>query len=181
MDFFYGSEDVELVGFDGAAAGERVGEDVEHDLGVGGRVQVAHVRVEEAANDVRDVGEIAVVGEDDAVRGVHVEGLGFGDRSTTGGGVTDVSDAGVAEQAGHVDVVEDLGDEAVAFFEVKAILPGGGNTGGVLSAMLEHGQGLVHCLTGWAMAEKPDDTAHVSSLPLWPDGPEKGPRDVWVL
>ncbi len=170
MQLFNGGEDVGRFGRDDAALGERVGKNIQHDLGVRGGVQVALVVLVDVVDDLADVGQVAVVREDDAVRGVHVEGLGFGDGGAAGGGITDVADAHIAEQTGHVGAVEDVGDEAVFFVEVEAILVTGGDAGRVLSPMLQHGKRVIDDAADRMVSEDADDPAHNQSLPataLW--------------
>ena len=125
---------------------------------------MAHVGLEQAFDDVRDVGQVAVVGEDDAVGRVHVKGLGFGDGGATGGGITDVSDAHGAEQAGHIAGVKNVGDKAVSFVEVEALFEECGDTRGVLAAVLEHGKRIVDDLAYRTMSENAHNTAHYPSL-----------------
>ena len=96
VDLLDGREDVGGLGGDDAAAREGVCEDVEHDLAVGGGVEVTAVVLTDVFDDLLHVGEVAVVGEDDAVGAVDVEGLGFGYGGATGGGVADVADTHVA-------------------------------------------------------------------------------------
>ena len=52
---------------DHAALGQCVGEDVQHHFAVGGGVQVPAIVLVDALDDLLDVGQIAVMGEDDAV------------------------------------------------------------------------------------------------------------------
>ena len=121
MHLFNGSEDVLGCGIRGAALGEGVREDVQHYLGVRGGVEVSQVALEDTFDDLGDVGEVAVMREDDAVGRVHVERLRFGDGAATGCGIAHMADAGIAEQLGHVSGVEDICYQAVAFVEIETV------------------------------------------------------------
>ena len=165
MDLFNGGEDVLGCRMGGAALREGVGEDVQHHLGVRGGVEVAQVALEDAFDDLADVGEVAVVGEDDAVGRVHVERLGFGDGAATGSGITHVPDAGIAEQLGHIAGVKDVCYEPVALVKVEAVFKGCGDAGSILTAMLKHGKRVVDNLTDRLVSEDTDNSTHRPSLP----------------
>jgi len=75
-----------------------------------------------------------------------------------------MADAGVAEQLGHVAGVEDVGDEAVALVEIEAIFKGCGDSGSVLTAVLQHGQRIVDYLTDRLVSEDTDNATHRPSL-----------------
>ncbi|NDG35828.1 MAG: DEAD/DEAH box helicase, partial [Betaproteobacteria bacterium] len=92
------------------------------------------------------VGEIAVVGQHDAVGRVDVEGLGFGGRAFAGGGVAHVPHAHQAFQLQHVAGVEDVAHEAFRFTQVEPSVLAGHDAGRVLPAVLEHRQRVVNCL-----------------------------------
>jgi hypothetical protein len=72
-----------------------------------------------------------------------------------------VAYAGAAEQLCHVAGVEDVGDEAIAFVEIETVLKECGNAGGVLSAVLQHRQGVIEDLSYWLMSEDTDDATHL--------------------
>lgn len=75
---------------------------------------------------------------------------------------------GGAEQLGHVAGVENVGDKAIALVEVEAVLKECGNTRCVLSAMLQHGQGVIEDLSYWLVSKDTDDATHLLCLPnLW--------------
>jgi hypothetical protein len=79
-----------------------------------------------------------------------------------------VSDTGSAEQFGHVTGVKDIGDQAIAFMEVEAILKKCGNARRVLPAMLQHGQGVIDNLRYWLVSKDTDNATHLLCLPnLW--------------
>ena len=92
------------------------------------------------------VREVAVVGEHDAVRRVHVERLRFADAIATGRGVAHVADAGVAPQLEHVVLAEDVADEAAAFVGAQLAFDRRCDARGVLPAMLQHGERVVEPL-----------------------------------
>ena len=111
--------------------------------------------LKQAFDDVGDVGEVAVVREDDAVGRVHVERLRFGDGRATGGRIAHMADAHGAQQARHVAGVEDVGDEAVALVQIEAVFEASGNARGILPAVLEHGERIVNDLADRACPKTP--------------------------
>ena len=114
-----------------------VGEDVEQRFGIGMGVDVAQVAGVDGADEFVGVGEIAVVGERNAVGRIDVERLRFGGAGRAGGRVTHVADAVVADESLHFAFVKDVAHQAVVFVQEEAtVRVAGCNAGGVLSAVL---------------------------------------------
>ena len=97
----------------------------------------------------------------DAVGGVDVEGLRLGGAVAAGGRVAHVADADVALQLEHVVLLEDIAHQACALAHVELALAGGGDAGGILAAVLQHGERIVDALIDRAGADDSDDAAHV--------------------
>ena len=135
---------------------------VDEQLGVGRRVEVAAVLVEQLRGELARVREVAVVHEHDAVGGVHVEGLGL---LLVGRGalrrVAHVAEADLTEQRPHVAGAERLAHLAAGLVLVHdpAAL-GRRDAGRVLAAVLQKQKGVVDLLVGRPTAHHSDDSAH---------------------
>ena len=84
------------------------------------------------------VGQVAVMGQRDAVGAVDVERLRL--RRTRGarGGVTDVPDAHAPHQTAHVTVAEHIPHHAIVLAQEKPVSVTGDDAGSVLPTVLEH-------------------------------------------
>jgi hypothetical protein len=90
-----------------------VREDVQQDLGIRVRVDVAAVVAEELAAQLVGIDQVAVVAEHDAVRRIHVERLRLGLRGGAArGGIAAVGDAHVADEVAHVARAEHVAHQA---------------------------------------------------------------------
>ncbi|NYH15252.1 hypothetical protein GGD41_002480 [Paraburkholderia bryophila] len=142
-----------------------VREHVEHDLGVGIRIDVAAIDAEHLVFQLLPVGQVAVVREDDAERRVHVERLGFFfARRGTGRRVTHLADTGRAGQAAHVARAEHVAHHAVGLVHVKIAAVRGCDAGGVLTAMLQKQQAVIDQLIDRGMGNYAYDAAHGMSF-----------------
>ena len=153
-----------------------VGEHVDEQLGVGARVEVPAVLVEELVGQLTRVGEVAVVDEHDAVRRVDVEGLRlFFARCRALRRVAHVAEADLAEQRPHVTGAERLAHLPPGLGDVEdAAALGGGDARRVLPAMLQQEQGVVDLLVGGPAADHPDDSAHGCQFAPSTAGPSVG-------
>ncbi len=147
-----------------------VSEHVQQRLGVGARVQVPPVLLDQQLLQFVGIGEVAVVGQADAVGGIHVEGLGLGRIQRACRGVPAVTDADVAPQFLHVPLLEDVTDQAVLLAGAERAVRVGHDAGGVLPAVLEDGQRIIDGLIDRPMADDADDATHVRAglLVGWP-------------
>ena len=105
------------------------------------------VDVEQLRGQFTGVGEVAVVDEGDAVRRIDIERLRLllvG--GVTLGGLTHVSEAHVAGQVAHVPRAIRLANLAAGFLHVQGVALCCGDSGGVLSAMLQQQQGVIDLL-----------------------------------
>ena len=142
------------------------GEHVQQHFRIGGGVEMAPVLADQDLGELGGVGEVAVVAEADAIRGVDVEGLRLGGAIAAGGGVTHVADADVALQLEHVVLLEDIAHESTALAHAQlALTRGGGDAGGVLAAMLQHRERIVEALVDGAGTDDAGDAAHDSLNP----------------
>jgi hypothetical protein len=66
-----------------------------------------------------------------------------------------MTDAEIADQLLHVARVEDIAHQAIIFAQIEFALVAGDDAGGVLAAMLQHGQRIVDILVDVALG---DDT-----------------------
>lgn len=113
-----------------------VREHVEQHFGVGFGVDVAAVLLEHLATQGVGVDQVAVVRQRDAVRRIHVERLRFVAAFAARRGIAAMADADAALQQRHLARAEGIAHEAVALHDAQLGAVGGGDAGGVLSAML---------------------------------------------
>ncbi|MNN67152.1 hypothetical protein D3C81_1827720 [compost metagenome] len=108
---------------------------------------MAAVAAEHFLAQLLPVGQVAVMRQDDAVRGVDVERLRlFLARGRAGGRVAHLADARGARQAAHVAGTENVAHQAVGLVHVESTAVGGGDAGSILSAMLQQQQAVVNQL-----------------------------------
>ena len=128
-------------------SGDFMGEHVQQHFGVRVGVDVAQIMTEHVGLQLFGVGEVAVVGQYDAERRVHIERLCLGQAGgRTGGGVTHMRNAGVAHQRAHVSGAENVAHHAAALVHMKGLATGGNDTGGILTAMLQYLQAVIQQL-----------------------------------
>ncbi len=106
------------------------------------------------------VGQVAVVRKTDAIRGVDIERLRLGGTVTACGRITDVADAGVSLELQHVLLLKHVPHEPAALAYVQLAVAGRGDTGGILPAMLEHGQCVIDPLIDRAGSDDADNSTH---------------------
>ncbi len=136
---------------------------------------MAQIRGEQLLFELLGVGQVAVVCQRQAVRGVHVERLRLGLAGRTGGGIAHVADAQVALQARHVACVEDVTYQTVALAQQETALVPGHHARRVLTPVLQHRQGVVDCLVNRLLGHQADDTAHSTYL-IYRETPPGGQR-----
>ena len=125
---------------------------------------MAAVLADQDLGELGGVGEVAVVPEADAVGRIDVEGLRLGGAVAAGGRVAHVADADVALQLEHVVLLEHVAHQAAALAHVELALGRGRDAGGILAAVLQHGERVVEPLIDRAGADDADDAAHGCSL-----------------
>ena len=145
-----------------AQVGQFVREDVEQHLGVATGVEMAEVVAREFVGELRGVGQVAIVGDDEAVGRVDVERLRLGAGAGAGGGVAHVADGDVAAQLGHAAVVKDVAHESVFLAQVEPAFFARGDPRGVLPAVLQDGQRVVNGVRGVGLGARHHscDSAH---------------------
>src|SRR5690606_30097602 len=134
-------------------------------LGVRRGVQVTAVLLHDQAFQLLGIDQITVVRQADAVRGIDVERLSFGEARTAGSRVTYVPKPYVAAQTQHMTVLEDVAHEPVALARMQLPVLFGHDAGGILAAMLQHGQRVVQALVDRFLPDYSYDSTHVSILP----------------
>jgi hypothetical protein len=137
-----------------------VGKHVEQHFRVRFGVQVTPVAVEQLLRELIAVDQIAVVAKGDPVGRVDVERLRFGGIVHAGRRITHVADADAPGQAGHVSRFEDIPDQAIALVKLDLVAVERGDARGVLAAVLQHGQRVVHQRCSRALADDSHDSAH---------------------
>ncbi len=115
------------------------GEHVEQDFRIGGGVDVAAVAFEQLLAQLMGVGQVAVVGQGDAVRRVDVERLGLRGAGAAGGRVTHVADPHIALQALHMAGLKHIVHQAVGLTQTEAVVCiNGDDARSILPTVLKH-------------------------------------------
>ena len=135
-------------------------EDVQQDLRIGAGVEVAQIIAHEVFLEWPGVGQIAVVRERDAIGRIHIERLGLGRGGAARGGVAHMADAHIALEVQHVAGVKDIAHQPVVFAQIQLAAVTGDHAGGVLAAVLEHGQAVVNGLVDRLPGHDTDYAAH---------------------
>ena len=175
MHAFDGAEDMLRARFRRTDLLQFVGEDVEQDLGIRGRIDVPQPGSEHAGFQFGGVGEVAVVGQTDAVGRVDVHGLRFRRAGRARRRIANVADAHGAAQPQHVAFLEHVSYQTVAFAQLQPAFQRAASSrrieafpadhaGRVLAAVLQRQQGVVDLLVDWRMADDADDAAHSDRL-----------------
>ena len=139
---------------------ELVREHVEQHFRVRLGVDVAAILLEHLAPQRVGVDQVAVVRERDAERRVDVERLGLVGAFGAGGRIAAMGDADPALQQRHRVLVEHVAHQSVALVHAQLAAVGGGDAGGVLAAVLEHGQPVVELCRDFSGSDDSDDAAH---------------------
>ena len=164
VDTGHRPEDILGIGFQLAGALQFIRQDVEQDLGVRARVDVPQVGIEKLRPELGGVGQVAVVGQRNAVGGIDVKRLGFGRAEGARGRVAHVPDADRPDEPLHVARVEHVPHQSTGLADVELHVLPGRNPGGILAAVLQDQERIVNLGAGRSVREQPDDAAH--SVPL---------------
>lgn len=107
------------------------------------------------------IGQIAVVGKRDAERCIHIEWLCFFFiLGRTGCRVTDMADTAVSGQRAHIPGTENVSDQTVCLEHRELAVTAGGNTGSVLTAMLQKLQCIIDQLVDRCLGNNTNDATH---------------------
>ena len=136
------------------------GQHVEQHFGIGLAVEVAPLFAREHFGQFRGIGEVAVVAQADAVGSIDVERLGLGGAVAAGGRVADMPDSRVAAQFEHVVLLEHVAHQAGTLAHAQRAVVGGHDAGGILAAVLQHGERVVDALVYCTRADDADDATH---------------------
>ncbi len=136
------------------------GEHVQQHFGIRLGIEVAPILANQNLGQFLRIGQIAVVGQADAIRCVDIERLRFGGTVAAGGWITHVADTDVAGELEHVLLLEHIAHQACALARAEPTLESGHDAGGVLTTVLQHRQRIIQTLIDRAGADHPDDTAH---------------------
>src|SRR5690554_6211927 len=121
---------------------------------------MAQVGTEQVLGKVVGVGEVAVMGQGNAVGAVHVERLGFCRAWASGSRITDMADAHVTRQAAHVPGVEYIPNQPVVLAQVKPVVLEGHNSRRILATVLKNGQRIVKQLINVGSTDNTDNATH---------------------
>src|SRR5688572_14436503 len=103
--------------------------------------------------------------EADAVRRIHIEGLGFGRAVASSCGIPNVADADVSLQLDHVVLLKHISHQTAVLANAQLALARGGDTGCVLTAMLQNRKRIIEALIHGARSNDTDDSAHAAVSP----------------
>jgi hypothetical protein len=138
-----------------------VGQHVKQDLGIRAGINMAQIVQEQLLLQRIGVGQIAVVGKNDAERRIHVERLGLGRaRGGTRRGIAHMGDTDVARQVAHVAGTEYVAHHTKMLVHVEHAPIHGDDAGGVLPAMLQQLKPVVEGLVDGLAGKYADDATH---------------------
>ena len=124
-----------------------VGQDVDQHLGVALGVEVATVDVEQLALERRGIGQVPVMDQYDAVRGVDVEGLClFFAVGIACGGVAHLTQPHVAAQGPHVAGAKHVANHAAGLVHEVLVTLHGDDARSILATVLQQQQGVINQL-----------------------------------
>ncbi len=155
-----GAEDILLVDAQLALGLQLVRQDVEQDLRVRLGIDMAQVLGVKVSLELLGVGQVAVVGEHNAVGRVDVEGLGLCGVGGARGGVAHMPEPHVAPQLNHVTGAEYVPRQTVVLAQVKLLTLAGDDASGILAAVLKHQQRIVQGLVDRTLTDDSYDAAH---------------------
>ena len=89
------------------------------------------------------ISQVAIVSNKNPVGRVHIERLCQRWARAASGWVANMADTHIADKTHHMTATEYIPRQALAFALVKFTIGLSNNTSGVLTAMLQHGQGIV--------------------------------------
>ena len=145
---------------------------VQQHFGIGVGVDMPAVALEELLLERLGVGEVAVVGQGDPERGIHIEGLRlFLTHGRTRRGVADMANARTARQRPHVAGAKDVPHQPAALVNREGAAAAGADTGCVLSPMLQKQQSVIQQLVGRRLPDQAQDSAH-DDAPLEEEKPD---------
>ena len=139
-------------------------------------IQVPAILLAQHLLQFAGVGEIAVVAETNAVRGIYVERLRFIGLRSARGRIATMADAHVALEPEHVLLLKHILHQPVILALAKYAVVIGHDAGGVLPPVLQHDQRVIDSLVYWLITDNADNPAHVCSfLFVWGREPLAGP------
>ena len=89
------------------------------------------------------IGQITVVSNADAIGRVNIEWLSQCRAGTAGCGIAHMAYANVAHQSRHMLSAEHISRQTNTFADVNLTIMVGDNASGILTAMLQHSQGII--------------------------------------
>ena len=144
-----------------AGALQLMGQHVEQHLGITVGVDVAVVVGEQLALERVRVGQVAVVHQHDAKRGVHIKGLRFFLAvGVARCGVAHLAQAAVAGQRAHIAGAKHVFDHALGLVHKELALLLGDDARSILAAVLQEQQGVINELVHRCVADNADDSTH---------------------
>ena len=139
-----------------------MGQHIEKHLGVALGVDVAVVHGKELVLERVRIGQVAVVHQHDAKRGVDVKGLGlFFAKSIARRRIAHLSQPALARQRAHIAGAKHVLDHALGFVHEKFIVLLRHDACGILPPVLQQQQGIVNELVHRCVADNADNSTHL--------------------
>ena len=115
------------------------GEDIEQNFGIGGGVDVAAFFFKQLLTQLVGIGQVAIMGQRNAVGRVNVKRLRFRSAGTACRWVTDVANPHISLHTLHVARFEHIAHQPVSFTQTEAVICiNGDDARGILPTMLKH-------------------------------------------
>ena len=89
------------------------------------------------------IGQIAVVGNKNTIGRIDIQRLCQRRAGAASGRIANMANTHIAHQTHHMTATKDIPRQAFALALMKLTISFGNNTSGILTAMLQHGQGIV--------------------------------------
>ena len=140
---------------------ELVREYVQQDFRIRLGIDVAPVLGEQLTLQFLRVGQIAVVRQGDTVGRIDVKGLRLSRRRTACGRIPDVAYAHGAAQFDHVLHIEHVARQTIVLAQMQFTALASHDPGRILTAMLQHQQGVIQRLIDRPPADYAYNSAHI--------------------
>ena len=115
------------------------GENIQQDFGIRRGVDVAAFFFKQLFTQLMSIGQVAVMGKRDAVRGVNVKRLSLGGAGAASGWVTHMADTHVALKTLHMAGFENIVDQTICFAQTETIICiDRDDASGILTTVLKH-------------------------------------------
>ena len=137
-----------------------MGEYVQQDFGIRVCIQMSAVMGDDQPCQLVGVDQIAVVSQGNSVGRIDIERLRLCHARRTRGWISNMPEPDLAPQTHHVVLLENIADQTVVLAQMQLTVRLGHDARGVLSPMLQVGQGVVDRLVDRTLADDSYNSAH---------------------